>query len=634
MLAIGIVVDDAIVVVENTSRHIDQSGMKPKDAATLAMSEVTGPIIATTLVLMAVFVPTAFLGGVTGELYRQFALTIATATVFSSINALTLSPALCALALRTTRTRRNPFFRVFNWSFGETSTQYQRLVGIMVRRTGIVMVFFTILAGLSAWGFASLPTSFLPAEDQGYALVSVQLPDAASFERTADVVEQTNTILANTPGVEGWVGIVGYAVLDGARASNAATIWIIFDPWEEREDPVLSGESLVAQLQQQFRSIQDANLFVFMPPAIQGLGNSGGFQLQIQDRGDVGYDTLQQIAAEMAIDANAQPDLMGVYTTFRANVPQLYADIDRTKAKKLDIPLSNIFATLQAYLGSMYVNDFNRFGRTYQVRVQAESRFRSKSDDVQRLEVRNRAGDMIPLGTLLKLNETLGPQIVTRYNAYPSASVFGSAGTGKSSGIALAAMEQIAESKLPTSMGYEWTGMSLQEKVAGGQAPLIFGLALVFVYLVLCAQYESWSLPMAVILAVPLALVGTLIALKMRGIDNNIYAQIGMVLLIAMASKNAILIVEFARDIRQQQDKNPVEAVIDAARLRFRPILMTALTFILGVLPLVIATGAGAGSRQALGTSVFGGMVAATIFALLFVPVFYIVVRGRQQKNE
>ena len=630
VLAIGIVVDDAIVVVENASRHVAQSGLSPKDAALTAMREVTGPIIATTLVLMAVFVPASAMGGITGQLYRQFALTIATATVFSAINALTLSPALCALVIRPTRRRQHFFFRAFNWSFGKTSGIYERTVAGLVRRGAIMMVLFVILSGMTYWGLVSLPTGFFPEEDQGYALITAQLPDAASQGRTVDVVDQVNDIISHTDGIRDWVSVPGFSLMDGGVASNAATFFVAFDPWAERTAFQLSQAALVGHLWQRLAAIQEANFLVFVPPAIPGLGHVGGFQMQLQDRGDAGLDALQRMTQEMVRDGNAQSGLTRVYSTFRANVPQLFADIDRTKAKTLDVPLSSIFATLQTFLGSTYVNDFNRFGRTYQVKVQAEPRFRARPDDIQRLDVRNNRAEMVPLGTLVDVHETLGPQIITRYNMYPSAAISGASPPGFSSGEALAAMEQMAARKLPKSMGYEWTGMSYQEKLSGGQASLVFGLAVLFVYLVLCAQYESWALPVAVILAVPLALAGTVVGVAVRGMDNNIYTQIGILLLVALAGKNAILIVEFARDIRVQ-GRSTFEAAVEAAKLRFRPILMTAFTFILGVSPLVIATGAGAAGRRALGTAVFSGMIAATLLAVLFVPVFYVVFQRSRQ---
>ncbi len=631
VLAIGIVVDDAIVVVENTVRNIDDSGLLPREATLKAMEEVTGPIIATTLVLLAVFVPTAFLGGVTGQLYRQFALTIATATVFSAINALTLSPALSAILLRPTPGRRNIFFRAFNWIFGRTQVGYKRMVGGMVRRAGVMFIVFLALAGVSAWGFMSLPTGFLPTEDQGYVLVVVQLPDAASRERTLEVLEKIDTRLSAMEGIRDWLAIPGYSLLDGAVSSNAAAMWVIFDPWEERKAPELGQEAILGRLMQEFYQIQEANIFAFVPPAIMGLGRVGGFQMQLQDRGSMGLDALQQMTYEMAQDANAQSALENVYSTFRANVPQLFAEVDRTQAKTLDIPLSSIFDTLQAYLGSIYVNDFNKFGRTYQVKVQAEAQFRASIEDIRQLEVRNSRGEMIPLGTLVSVDETLGPQIITRYNMYPSSSISGSAAAGYSSGQALSLMEKMATVKLPPAMGFEWTGMSFQEKATAGQAGFVFTLAVVFVYLVLCALYESWTISFAVVLSVPLALLGTVAAVALRGMDVNVFTQIGIVLLIALVCKTAILIVEFAKS-KRDSGKDIVEAALEASTLRFRPILMTAFTFILGVSPLVIASGAGAAGRQALGTAVFGGMIAATLLSVLFVPVFYTAIQRLSER--
>jgi len=631
VLAIGIVVDDAIVVVENTTRNMEEFGLSSKEATLRAMEEVTGPVVATTLVLLAVFVPAAFLGGITGQLYRQFALTIAVSTVFSSINALTLSPALCAIFLRPPKKRRNPFSRAFEWTFGKTTSLYLATVGMILRRSFLAMLLFLGLAALAYRGFATLPTGFVPPEDQGYAIVNMQLPDAASKQRTLQATEKVNGILKNTPGIESWVSVVGYSVLDGAVSSNGAAFWVIFDPWEERADPALSQDAILANLKARFDAIQEALVFPFIPPAIPGLGVSGGFEMRLQDRADVGPEVLQQMAMEIGQDGNTQSGLAGVYTTFRSNVPQLFARVDRTQSKTLSVPLSSVFDTLQTYLGSAYVNDFNKFGRTYQVNVQADSLFRSRIDDIRRLEVRNDRNEMIPLGTLVTVEETVGPQIVTRYNTYPSASVSGGAAPGYSSGQALSIMEQMTRSKLPDTMGFEWTGMSYQEKVVGGQGSMVFVLAVVFVYLVLCAQYESWSIPVAVVLVVPLALLGTVVAVALRGADINVYTQIGIVLLVALASKNAILIVEFAKEAREK-GKTVMEAALEAARLRFRPILMTSFAFILGVFPLVVASGAGAASRQAVGTAVFGGMIAATLMSVLFTPVFFLVVRRASEK--
>ena len=631
VLAIGIVVDDAIVVVENAVRLMDTEGLPPKEAVIRTMEEVSGPVVATTLVLLAVFVPTAFMAGITGQLYRQFALTIATATVFSSINALTLSPAIGALILRPTPEKKNVFFRKFDAFFNRGQNVYEKVVTGFVRRGALAMVLFAALAGTTGWGFKSLPTGFIPSEDQGYVIAMALLPDAASQERTQQVIRQLDTIIKETPGVRDWFTLGGYSTLDGTSVSNMATIFIIMEPWEERTAPELDQEAILGHLRQAFWGIQDALCFVFVPPAISGLGNAGGFEMMLQDRGAVGAEILQQMTQEMIDTGNGQPGLRSMNTTFSAAVPQLYADVDRIKAKTLDIPLSNVFNTLQAYLGSAYINDFNKFGRTYQVYVQADSRFRLEPQDIKNLEVRNNAGLMVPLGTLLDVHKNLGPQTITRFNLYPAANITGEAAPGFSSGQALALMEQMAATKLPTSMGFEWTGMSYQEKQVGGEAIFIFALAVLMVYLILSAQYESWSNPTAVILVVPLALLGAVVAVALRGMDNNVYTQIGVVLLIALASKNAILIVEFASEIRAG-GKGIIESALEAARLRFRPILMTSFTAVLGAVPLLIASGPGAVSRQSLGTVIFGSMTAATIFSVLYVPVFFAVIMNLAAK--
>jgi hydrophobic/amphiphilic exporter-1 (mainly G- bacteria), HAE1 family len=626
VLAIGIVVDDAIVIVENASHHIDHDRLPPKEATIKAMSEVIGPVIGITLVLMAVFLPTAFLGGITGQLYRQFALTIAATALISALNAVTLKPAQCATYLRPSPERRNAFFRAFNAVYDRTEAIYAGIVGHLVRRTWAMMIVFLILVGLTGWWFTRLPTGFLPTEDQGYAIIGVQLPDAAAQVRTRRVVERVEAILKETPGIESWVMIGGTSVLDQTSASNAAMIYVRWTPYDERTSQELSQEAILARLRGRFQEILEAIVFIFPPPAIQGLGVANGFQLQLEDRGGVGLTALQQLTDEMIEAGNAQTSLRSLNSTFRAGVPQLYADINRVKAKSLDIPLDTVFGTLQAALGSAYVNDFNMFGRTYQVRVQADQKFRLKSDDIRRLEVRDAQGNMVPMGTIVDVKETVGPQSITRYNLYPSSSITGEAATGFSSGQALRIMEQMAGTKLPPGMGFEWTAMSYQEKKVGAQAIGIFGLAVLLVYLVLAGQYESRLLPIAVILVVPLALLGTVAAIAIRGMDNNIYTQIGIVLIIALASKNAILIVEFARELRAQ-GQSIIDAATSAARLRFRPILMTSFAFILGIVPLVNATGAGAASRRALGTAVFGGMIASTVLAVFFVPVFYVVVQ-------
>ena len=627
VLAIGIVVDDAIVIVENAVHHIDIGKLNPRDATIKAMSEVIGPVMGITLVLMAVFLPTAFLGGITGQLYRQFALTIAATAVISAINAVTLKPAQCAVYLRPSSTKKNWFYRGFNYIYGGFEAAYTSIVRVAVRQTAIVMLLFLGLVALTGWWFVRLPTGFVPTEDQGYAIIAIQLPDAASQERTRGVTRQVNAILKETPGIRSWFLLGGMSLLDSSVTSNAATMFITFTPFEERSArPELSQEAILGSLMGRFQSVREALVLAFPPPGIRGLGVAGGFEMKIEDRGGVGLSEIQQVVGEMVDAANGQSSLAQVQSTFRAGVPQIYVDVDRVKAKTLGVPLDSIFSTMQAALGSAYVNDFNKFGKTYQVRVQADEQFRLQPEDIRRLEVRNQKGQMIPLGTLASIRRTLGPHIVPRYNLYPSATINGAAAPGISSGQALSLMELLAATKLPQSMSYEWTGMSFQEKRVGSQAMYVFALGVLMVYLVLAGQYESWLMPAAVIMVVPLALLGTVVAVSVRGMDNNIYTQIGIVLIIALASKNAILIVEFARELRQH-GRSINDAAIEAAKLRFRPILMTSFAFILGIVPLVNATGAGAASRQALGTAVMGGMIAATVLAVFFVPVFYVLMQ-------
>jgi HAE1 family hydrophobic/amphiphilic exporter-1 len=633
VLAIGIVVDDAIVIVENAAHHIEADHVPAREATIRAMREVTGPVLGITAVLMAVFLPSAFLGGITGQLYRQFALTIAITAVISAVNALTLKPAQCAAWLRPARPHRNAFYRGFNATYARVERGYTAVVTQMIQRPRLMMLVFAALIGVTLVWFRSLPTGFLPTEDQGYVIAGIQLPDAASQARTTAVVEKMNRLIAETPGVADWNTIGGYSVLDGAIASNAATFYVVFKPWEERTAASLGQDAIVGRLRHELGTIQEGQTFVFPPPAIRGLGVAGGFQMQLEDRGAAGLQALEQVSQEMLRDGATQSGLAALNTTFRAAVPQLFADVDRVKVKALGISLGSVFASLQSYLGSTYVNDFNRFGRTYQVRVQAEPEFRVTADDIKRLDVRNPGGGMVPLSTLVDVSETLGPQLVNRYNLYPSAAITGEAAKGYSSGQALSLMEQMAASKLPPSMGFEWTAISYQEKKVGGEGVLILGLAVLLVYLVLAAQYESWTNPAAVVLVVPLALLGTVIAVALRGMDNNVYTQIGVVLLVGLASKNAILIVEFAREQRAS-GKSIADAAVEAARLRFRPILMTSFAFILGVFPLVVARGAGAASRRALGTAVFGGMITSTFLAVLFVPVFYVVWQGLSERRR
>lgn len=625
VLAIGIVVDDAIVVVESTSRYIGE-GLSPKNAAIKAMNQITGPVIATTLVLLAVFVPTAFMGGITGQLFKQFALTISAAVLISTINALTLSPALCGIVLRAPKEKKFIFFRAFNTAFDATTATYKVMIRWSVRLILIVMLVFIGLVGLTGWSFSTLPTGFVPTEDQGYVFVDVQLPDAASKQRTVKVMEALDKICKGTDGIADIISITGYSLLSGSASSNVGFIAVMFEPWEDRKTPELSQDEIVKRLQQSLNQIDEAIAFAFVPPPIDGLGSAGGFQMEVEDVGNVGYQELQAAAESLVVEGSGQPGLRAMNTTFRASSPQLFVDVDRVQVKAKNVPLSSVFSTLQAYLGSAYVNDFNSGGRTYQVRIQADARFRARRQDILDLEVRSRSGDAVPMGSLVNIQERFGPSVIRRYQMYPSASINGSAAPGTSSGQALEIMERLAKETLPVSFATEWTGLSYQEKQAGGQA-MIFVLAILAVFLVLAAQYESWTMPAAVIAVVPLAALGVVAALLVRGADNNVYTQIGIVLLVALASKNAILIVEFASE-RRRDGLSIRDAAVEAAWLRFRAILMTAFSSILGFMPLLVAAGAGAASRQAVGNAVVGGMIAATVFSLLFVPAFFVVFRG------
>jgi HAE1 family hydrophobic/amphiphilic exporter-1 len=627
ILAIGIVVDDAIVIVENAAHHVER-GLKPREATIRAMSEVTGPVISITLVLMAVFVPTAFLTGITGEMYRQFALTIAATAVISAVNALTLKPAQCATWLRRPPERRNIAVRGFNAVYGACERFYAWVVRGVLRFWWLALVAFAVLAVATGVWYRSLPTGFLPTEDQGYLLIAVQLPDAASLERTQDVINRMNKIMRETDGVANYFALGGFSMLEGTNTPNAATAFVIWKDWKYRATPELQQDYLVAKLRQEFAEIKDAFIIVIVPPSIRGLGVAGGFEMRVEDREGVGLDELQSKTMALVIAAQQRPEIAPQLTsTLRAGVPQLYLEIDRVKAEKMGVSSTAIFDTLQANLGSFYVNDFNKFGRTYQVRVQAKAEYRDTPDDIGKLEVRNKQGQMVPLGTLLTVKEKLGPSAISRYNLYQSAQLNGAAAPGVSSGDAIKAMEEVAAQTLPSSMGYDWSGIAFQEKRVSGEEIIVFALAVFMVYLVLAAQYESWILPLAVILVVPLGLLGVVAAVWLRGMDNNIYSQIGVVLIIALASKNAILIVEFARELRITGV--PIrESALRAARMRFRPILMTSFAFILGVAPLVWSTGAGAMSRQALGTAVFGGMITATFLAVFFVPAFFVAMQG------
>jgi HAE1 family hydrophobic/amphiphilic exporter-1 len=626
VLAIGIVVDDAIVVVENTMRIIDEEGLGSKEATAKAMEQVSGPVVATTAVLLAVFVPTAMMGGITGRLYSQFAITISVATVFSSLNALTLSPALCGILLRPSPRERNIVFRAFNSALETLTGGYMGIVHLLIRRVAIAVIIMAALVVALGWGFNAVPGGFLPDEDQGYIMGNITLPDGASLERTEAVLNRFNEMVMAHPAVADVITIGGYSLLDSLVASNSGAAFIVLKPWEERPGADQHAIAVAGQLTGQLQQFQEGFGFVFIPPPITGLGSAGGFEFQLQDRGNLGSMQLQTLANDLVFNGTNDPGLTRLNNSFRASVPQLYLVVDRTKARTLGIPLDEIFGSLQAYLGSAYVNDFNLFGRTYRVMIQADAQFRNRIEDISRLEVRDRNGNMIPLGTLLSVEDTVGPQAVTRYNLYPSANITGSAAPGFSSGEAIATMERLADQNLPNSMGYEWTGVTYQQLVAGNQAPMIFGLAAIMVFLFLAAQYESWFIPISVMSFIPVALLGAILGTLARGFDNNIYTQIGLVLLIGLAAKTAILIVEFAKQMREE-GKSIQEAASIAARLRFRPVLMTAFSFILGVIPLVIASGAGAGSRQALGTAVFSGFLIATVLGVFLIPAFYVLVQ-------
>ena len=632
VLAIGLVVDDAIVVVENVERQLE-NGLKPLAAAKAAMKEVTGPIIATTAVLMAVFVPVAFIPGVSGRLYNQFALTVAISVGISAFNSLTLSPALAAAFLRHRGEVTFTPFRLFNNGFGWLSHAYADSVRWLVRLRWAVLGLFVAFLGATYLVSMRIPSTFLPVEDQGYFFVVVQLPDGASLERTDAVAKQVRDILKAQPGVDIVGSISGLNFLTNAAQSNSAVEFAILKPWDQRP-PAQSASNIVASVRPKLFMIPDAFALSFDPPSIPGLGATGGFEFQVEDLAGRGSAALNEAVQGLIAEARKQPELnpQQLFSSFSTSTPQFTYDLDRTKVKLLGLSLPDVFNTLQIYLGSLYVNDFNLFGRTFRVTLQADKDARASASDLSRLYVRNASGGMVPLSTLGTLKPIVGPETVPHYNNYASALINGGAAPGFSSGQAVEAMERAAATALPRDFGYEWTGITFQELKAGSIATVVFALAIVFVYLILAAQYESWSMPFMVLLAVPLALFGALLALWLRGMQIDVYSQIGFVMLIGLAAKNAILIVEFARR-RREEGLEIVEAAMEAARLRLRPILMTAFAFILGVVPLMIATGAGAASRQSIGTTVFGGMLAATILTLIFVPVFYAVIEMLRERN-
>ncbi len=627
ILAIGIVVDDAIVIVENASHYIE-AGLSPADAAIKAMSELTGPVLGITLVLTSVFLPASFLPGITGQMFRQFALVIAATAIISALNALTLKPAQCALYLRRRPENQQPnrFYRAFNAAYQAVEDAYIGLVSRMAHRPAAMAALFLAVVAAAAFLFAHYPTTLMPLEDQGYCIVVAKLPEGASQPRARQVAGEIDRVLGGTAGIKGWVTIGGFSALDRAKVSNMITVFGVFDDWGKRPAG-FSQMKLLAELNRKFSNIHSASFAVLPPSPIPGLGNAFGFQMVVEDRRDIGLRELQKSTqAIMAAAQDKRGFLRTGFITFSDNSPQIYIDINRTMVSSLGVTLKDVFQTLQTCLGSTYVNLFNKYNQSFQVRVQAGADYRRELQDVSRLYVRNRDHQMVPLGALAGIRRTLGSELVTRYNLYPAATITGIANPGYSSGQAMEVMEQLAGRILPPGMDYEWTGLSYQEKLVGKQAYLIFALSITLVFLVLAGQYESWLDPAAVILTVPMALVGIVIALAVRRFPADLYTQIGLVLMIALAAKNAILIVEFARDL-VAEGRSATDAAIEATRRRFRPIVMTSIAFILGVVPLMTAEGAGSASQQSLGTVVFGGMLASTLAAIPFVPVFYILMQ-------
>ncbi|KLU07412.1 RND efflux system, inner membrane transporter CmeB [Rhodopirellula islandica] len=643
VLAIGIVVDDAIVVVENVERLIAE-GMTARQATHKAMDEVGSALIATTLVLIAVFVPTVFVPGISGKFYQQFALTISISTAISTFVSLTLSPALCALLLRPKDAPKNRmgkmidflfgwFFRLFNRTFDATSNIYASIVGSLIKRTGFALVLYAGLLVLTGFSFSLVPTGFIPDQDQGYVIVAINLPDGASLARTDRVTRRVAEIGKQIDGVKHAVGIAGLSGATFSIKPNAAVTFLPLEDAKERAKRGRGVNAIVADMRREVAAINEAQILIIPPPPIRGIGRGGGFKMYVQDRSGAGLDSLNQVAQTMLAEANQQPGVTQVFSNLRMDVPQVYADVDRTKAQMLDIPVNRVFEALQVYLGSVYINDFNFLGRTYRVTAQAEPKFRDEAADISRIRTRSDRGASVALGSVVNITKTAGPDRLVRFNLFPAADLNGTTVPGFSTGQSLATMEQLADLNLPPGFGYEWTEIAFQEKQAGNTIVFLFPLAVLFVFLALAAQYESWLLPLAIILIVPLCLLFALTGVWFRGMDNNVLTQIGFIVLIGLACKNAILIVEFAK-AEEDAGKNRFDAAIAACRLRLRPILMTAFSFILGVVPLLVATGAGFEMRRVLGTAVFAGMLGVTIFGLFLTPVFYVLLRRFAKRTE
>ncbi len=643
VLAIGIVVDDAIVVVENVERNIT-NGLSPHDATIQAMKEVSGPIIAIALVLCAVFVPIAFVAGLTGQFYRQFALTIAISTVISAFASLTLAPALSAALLKAHDAPKDRltrmidavfgrFFAAFNRFFGRASHSYEGGVKTVLRRKTLSLGVYAILGIAAVFMFKVVPPGFVPQQDKAYLIGFAQLPDAASLDRTDAVIRKMSSIAADIPGVESSIAFPGLSINGFTNAPNSGIAFFSLKPFDERKSKEQSAEAIAAEINKRMGAVEDAFVMVLPPPPVNGLGTTGGFKMMLEDRGNLGYDALYKATQAMQAKAWADPRLQGVFSSYQINVPQLFADVDRVKAKQLGVPLQTIYQTLQVNLGSLYVNDFNQFGRTYQVRVQADAQFRSQPEQIAQLKVRSNSGEMIPLSSLMQVKDSYGPDRVQRYNAYVSADMNGGPAAGVSSGQAQAIFEQIAKETLPKGIAYEWTDLTYQDILSGNTMIYVFPLCVLLVFLVLAAQYESWTLPLAVILIVPMSILCALVGVKLSGGDNNIFTQIALFVLVGLASKNAILIVEFAREL-EHHGRSIVEAALEACHLRLRPILMTSIAFIMGVVPLVFSSGAGAEMRHAMGVAVFAGMLGVTFFGLFLTPVFYVLLRTLAKRFE
>lgn len=643
VLSIGIVVDDAIVVVENVERHIED-GEEPLEAARRAMREVTGPIIAITSVLAAVFIPTAFLTGLQGEFYRQFALTIAISTILSAVNSLTLSPALAGMLLRprtiapsrdprSLRGRAERVFQRLSRPFERAPDAYGNGVRKLVRVSGVALFIYGGLLALTLFGFKVVPPGFVPMQDKYYLVGIAQLPNSASLDRTDDVVKQMSKLALAEPGVESVVAFPGLSINGFVNVPNAAVMFVMLDPFKDRTAPDLAATAIAGRLQAKFASIQDGFLGVFPPPPVPGLGATGGFKMQIEDRGGVGLDALVQQTQILMMKATESGQVAGLMTSLDVNAPQLDVVIDRTKAKSQGVPLADVFESLQVYLGSLYINDFNRFGRTYKVTAQGDAEHRMQAEAIGQLQVRNAAGQMLPLSSFVTVTPSSGPDRVIHYNGYPSADISGGAPPGVSSGQVVAVMERLAKEVLPEGVSFEWTELTYQQKLAGDAALYIFPLCVLLAYLILAAQYNSWLLPLSVLLIVPMCLLSAIGGVWLMGGDNNVFVQIGLIVLVGLAAKNAILIVEFARTL-EEDGWSTVDAVVEACRLRLRPIVMTSLAFIAGVVPLVLATGAGAEMRQAMGVAVFAGMLGVTVFGLFLTPVFYVVIRRISSRFE